>query len=125
MISEMEKNNNNNRLIETLIRGRDSTKRLQSLLNRKDNIDGSVLVSDSVSAQDLLMEIMGSFSGGISMLNSSVSGEIYGFPASPSVGNLVEKTPEEVRSGKKPVSVVKERRGCYKRRYIMFFVLFC
>ncbi|KAK1409272.1 hypothetical protein QVD17_35798 [Tagetes erecta] len=104
---------NNTRLIETLIRGRDFTKQLQSLLQRKDNLDGSVSVS--VLAEDLLMEILGSFSGGISMLSSTVSGEIYGFPASP-VGNLVDKSPEEAHSGKKPVSVVKERRGCYKRR---------
>ncbi|XP_076948436.1 WRKY DNA-binding transcription factor 70-like [Bidens hawaiensis] len=95
---------NNNRLIETLIRGRESTKRLQSLLNQKVNVDGSV------SAEELLMEILGSFTSGISMLNSSVSGEIYEIPAT-----TVENIPE-VYAGKKPAPVVKDGRGCYKRR---------
>ncbi|XP_076896641.1 WRKY DNA-binding transcription factor 70-like [Bidens hawaiensis] len=95
---------NNNRLIETLIRGRESTKRLQSLLNRNVNVEGLV------SAEELLMEILGSFSSGMSMVNSSVSGEIYGISATP-----VENIPE-VYAGKKPAPVVKERRGCYKRR---------
>ncbi|KAM0023655.1 putative transcription factor WRKY family [Helianthus debilis subsp. tardiflorus] len=97
MISEMEQNNK--RLIETLIRGRDSTTRLQDLLCRKENLNGLV------SVEDLLAEILGSFSSGISMVNSSVSGENLGFP--------VENMPE-VFSGNKPA--VKERRGCYKRR---------
>ncbi|KAI3800032.1 hypothetical protein L1987_35339 [Smallanthus sonchifolius] len=110
MISEMEQNNN--RLMEALIRGRDSTKKLQNLLRRKVNLDGPIL------AEDLLNEILGSFSGGISMLNSSVSGETYGFPATPHMGCLaspVDRTPE-VHTRKKPTPAVKERRGCYKRR---------
>ncbi|KAI7749309.1 hypothetical protein M8C21_023644 [Ambrosia artemisiifolia] len=108
MTSElMETNNNKNKLLmETLIRGRDSTARLQSLLRRKDDLDQGL-----VSADDLLTEILGTFTSGISMLNYS------GFPASSCVGlgSPVEKTPE-VYSGKKPAPPVKERRGCYKRR---------
>ncbi|KAD5961399.1 hypothetical protein R6Q59_014324 [Mikania micrantha] len=99
------------RLIDTLIRGRDSAHKLQNFLHLKLNVDGSVLV------KDLLTEIVGSFSGGLSMLNSSDSGDICWDPASPHVGlaSPVDLSPE-VRAGKKPALAVKERRGCYKRR---------
>ncbi|KAL8247864.1 hypothetical protein R6Q59_009080 [Mikania micrantha] len=100
---------NMNLLIENLIRGRDSTKKLQALLRRKVNLDQS-----SVSAADLLTEILGSFSSGISMLKSSVSGETSGFPASPQSA-LVDQMPE-VHARKKPAPANKQRRGCYKRR---------
>ncbi|KAK9061006.1 hypothetical protein SSX86_018186 [Deinandra increscens subsp. villosa] len=98
-LSVMDKNDDV--LIQTLIRGQDSTKRLQNLLRRKVTaVDGST----SVSADDLLVDILGSFSKGISMLNPPVSGE---FPA--------DQTPE-VCARKKRAPAVKERRGCYKRR---------
>ncbi|XP_076884022.1 WRKY DNA-binding transcription factor 70-like [Bidens hawaiensis] len=102
---------NKERLIETLIRGRDSASRLQKLLRRKVNVDGSVLV------KDLLTEILESFSGGLSMLNSSDSAEICAVPASPGqvLGFPVIQIPD-VLTGKRPVPPVKERRGCYKRR---------
>lgn len=101
MLSEMEKNNQT--LIETLVRGKDSAKALQNLISKKlVNGNGSGLVDD------LLFEILGSFTGGLSMLGSCDSGVL---PASPPV-DLVP----EVYSGKKPAPVVKERRGCYKRR---------
>ncbi|XP_024978779.1 probable WRKY transcription factor 70 [Cynara cardunculus var. scolymus] len=106
----MEKNKR--RLTETLIRGQDSAKRLQKLLPRRENDDGSD------SAYCLVMEILGSFSGGLLLLDGCDSGEFSGVPASPHVGNLassVDQTPE-VHSGKKPAAAVKERRGCYKRR---------
>ncbi|KAI3808977.1 hypothetical protein L1987_24940 [Smallanthus sonchifolius] len=107
MLSKME--DNKDRLIETLIRGRDSAQRLQNFLGRKVNVDLSVPV------KDLLMEILESFSRGLSMLDSSESGKISGVPASPHGGlaSAVDQSPD-VRSGKKPA--VKERRGCYKRR---------
>lgn len=95
--------------IDTLTKGRDSAKKLQNLRRRKVNLD------ESVSAEDLLMEILGSFSGSLSMLNSCDSDEIFGIPARP-----VDQVPE-VDAGKKPASGVKERRGCYKRRYVQFY----
>lgn len=106
----MEKNKK--RLIQTLIRGQDSAKKLQKLLHRRDNDD---------SVYCLVMEILGSFSGGLSLLDSSDSGEFCGVPATPHVGTLacsVDQKPE-VHSGKKPALAVKERRGCYKRRKTM------
>ncbi|MFS7958365.1 putative transcription factor WRKY family [Helianthus anomalus] len=103
MLLEMEENKD--RLIETLTRGRDSAQRLQSFLRLRVNVDGSVPV------KDLLAEILESFSGGLSMLNYTDSGEISRVPASPTVFQV-----PDVCTGKKPAPVVKERRGCYKRR---------
>ncbi|XP_076927284.1 putative WRKY transcription factor 54 [Bidens hawaiensis] len=104
---------NKERLIETLIKGRDSATRLQKLLRRKVNVDGSVPV------KDLLTEILESFSGGLSMVNSSDSAEICAVPPSPGTGTClgspVNHIPN-VLTGKRPVQIVKERRGCYKRR---------
>lgn len=106
----MEKNKQK-RLNEILIRGRDSAKTLQSLLRRRVCDDGSV------SLEDLVAEILGSFSGALSLLGSFDSGDLSGDPASPrtSLDCSGDETPE-VKPGKKPASDVKERRGCYKRR---------
>nr|WCL15227.1 WRKY4002 [Atractylodes chinensis] len=101
----MEKNTK--RLTETLIRGRDSAKMLQSLLRRKENGGGS----DSAYGP-LVIEILGSLTVGLSILNSCDSDEFSGVPASPC---SVDQKPE-VNTGKKPAPEVKERRGCYKRR---------
>ncbi|KAI7747138.1 hypothetical protein M8C21_033317 [Ambrosia artemisiifolia] len=103
MLLDME--SNKERLIQTLITGRDSAQKLQTFLQRRLNVDGSVPV------KDLLTEILESFSGGLSMLNSSDSGEISRVPASHPVIQI-----PDVCTGKKPAPVVKERRGCYKRR---------
>ncbi|XP_071734362.1 probable WRKY transcription factor 54 [Rutidosis leptorrhynchoides] len=93
-------------LIETLTKGRDSLKKLQYLLRRKVNDDDG-----TGSVEDLLTEIMGSFSVGVSMLNSRDSDQFLGVPASP----IIDQVPE-VDPGKKQAKGVKERRGCYKRR---------
>nr|XP_043634609.1 WRKY DNA-binding transcription factor 70-like [Erigeron canadensis] len=103
MLSEMEKNKKI--LTETLMKGRDSAKKLQSLRRRRLNFDGSV------SVEDLLVEILASFTCGLSMLNSCDSDDTFGVPADSSVDQM-----PEVYSGKKPAQATKERRGCYKRR---------
>lgn len=86
-------------------------KKLQTLLRRRVFDDGSV------SVEDLVMEILGSFSGGLSLLESFDFGELSGAPAS-SYSSLAcsgDQIPE-VSTGKRPAPAVKERRGCYKRR---------
>lgn len=105
MLSEMEKNKQI--LIETLMKGRDSTKKLQNLRRRKVCTDGSV------SVDDLLIEILESLTAGLSMLKSCDTGEICGSPGSPHVVDI-----PELYTGKKPVTGVKEKRGCYKRRCV-------
>ncbi|GJS66369.1 probable WRKY transcription factor 70 [Tanacetum coccineum] len=97
----------NKKLIETLVRGKSSAKALKNLIRKK-------LVNGNGSGRfdDLLVDILGSFSGGLLMLGACDSGEISGgAPASPPVDPV-----PEVYSGKKPAPVAKERRGCYKRR---------
>nr|GEZ07829.1 probable WRKY transcription factor 70 [Tanacetum cinerariifolium] len=62
----MEKDTNI--LVQTLIRGRDSAKRLQNLLSGETNDDHV-----SVSVDDLLTEVSESFASGLSMLSTSTS----------------------------------------------------
>lgn len=105
----MEKNKKS--LNETLVSGRDSAKKLQDLLRRRVFNDGSV------SVDDLVMEILGSFSDGLLLLSSCESGEFSSVPASPHVGlTCADDKILAVKTGKKPAPTVKERRGCYKRR---------
>nr|WCL15228.1 WRKY6532 [Atractylodes chinensis] len=94
---------NKKRLIGELIRGRDSTKKLQNLLRRHDG---------SVSAQDLVMQILGSFSDSLSVLSFSDSCPLSAttFLGSPCSD---DRTLDSAKTEKKPV---KDRRGCYKRR---------
>ncbi|KAL4556972.1 hypothetical protein LXL04_035142 [Taraxacum kok-saghyz] len=103
---------NKKRLMAELIRGRDSTKKLQNLLRRKINDDGSV------SADDLVMKILGSFSDSLSVLSSCGSGVPCPIPVSTYVGSACsgDGTCDSGESEKKPATVVKDRRGCYKRR---------
>lgn len=104
---------NKKRLIQELIyNGIDSTKKLQNLLRRKTDDDGSV------SADDLVMKILGSFSDSLSVLSSCGSGVLCPIPVSAYVGSACsgDRTCDSGESEKKPAPVVKDRRGCYKRR---------
>ncbi|KAI7729368.1 hypothetical protein M8C21_007780 [Ambrosia artemisiifolia] len=103
---------NKKRLIDELIKGRDSTKKLQNLLQRRVVDDGSV------STKDLVMNIVGSFSNSILELSSCGSGGLS--PAATTyVGSAcsAEPTWELGEPDVKPMpAVIKNRRGCYKRR---------
>lgn len=106
---------NKKKLVETLTRGRNSAKRLQNLLRRKADNDGSV------SVDNLVMEVLGSFASGLSVLNSfQYSGDFYRVPASPLVDLdcSVDRVPEffSGEPGKNEPPGVRQRRGCYKRR---------
>lgn len=104
---------NNKRLIGELIKGRDSTKKLQNLLRRRTEDDGSV------SAEDLVMKILGSFSDSLSVLTSCNSGESCLVSATTTyMGSACsgDRALDSGESEKKPAPAVKDRRGCYKRR---------
>lgn len=88
------------RLIGELIKGRDSTKKLQNLLRQK-------IYNDGVLANDLVAKILGSFSDSLSTLNSLGPGELSRFSAC-----CNDRALDSDESEKKP----KDRRGCYKRR---------
>ncbi|KAI3751189.1 hypothetical protein L2E82_22236 [Cichorium intybus] len=109
---EETSSSNNKRLIEELIKGRDYTKKLQYLLRQKVDDNGSV------SAADLVMKILGSFSDSLSVLSSCGSGVLCPVPVSTYVSSACsdDRTCESGESEKKPAPVVKGRRGCYKRR---------
>ncbi|KAI3519659.1 hypothetical protein L1887_08874 [Cichorium endivia] len=102
------------KLVETLISGRNSAKRLQNLLRRKVDNDGSV------SVDNLVMEVMGSFAGSLSVLNSFHWGEFYGVPVSPRVDLAcsVDRVPEfySGETGKNRAPGGRQRRGSYKIR---------
>lgn len=91
---------NKKRLMGELIEGRDCTKKLHNLLRRK-------IYNDGVLANDLVVKILGSFSNTLSTLSSLVPGELSPVPACSN-----DSASDETKS--KPV--VKDRRGCYKRR---------
>ncbi|XP_076953639.1 putative WRKY transcription factor 70 [Bidens hawaiensis] len=89
---------NMKRLISELIKGRDCTKQLQYLLMHPRVVDD---IDETVSADDLMIKIIGSFSDNLSMLSSWET------------ANYASSSGER---GKKKSPAVKERRGCYKRR---------
>ncbi|XP_076903714.1 putative WRKY transcription factor 70 [Bidens hawaiensis] len=102
---------NKKRLISELTKGRDCTKQLQNLLIHQRVVDGG-----PVSAQDLMMKIIGSFSNSLSTLSS---GELYPARATTKTeyvgsGFSDDRTLDLGESEKKPG--VRDRRGCYKRR---------
>ncbi|KAL8246219.1 hypothetical protein R6Q59_007435 [Mikania micrantha] len=84
------------KVIETLFIGRHYAHKLRNFLHLKLKVDGSVLL------KDLLTEIVGSFFGGLLMLNPSDSGNIRGDPTSLHVvfASPVDRTPV-VGAGKK------------------------
>lgn len=94
------------RAIEELIRGREFTNQLQSMLTK--TVKGE---EGSMFPEDLVMKILGSFTETLSILKSTDSDEVSQFPA-----GLGCRKYED--SGESSKTSVKDRRGCYKRRYI-------
>ncbi|KAJ9539813.1 hypothetical protein OSB04_026319 [Centaurea solstitialis] len=108
---------NKKRMVETLIRGRNSTRKLQNLFLGKVKDDGSV------SVDNLMMEMLGSFYGSLSLYSSCNSNSFStSVPLSSPMANLASFShrPPEVCNGKKPAPppapAIKKGRGCYKRR---------
>ena len=105
---------NKKRMMETLIRGRNSAKKLQNLLLGEVKDDGSV------SVDNLMMEMLESFYGSLSMLSSCNPDGFSRVPACSHSGNFTcfaNRAPE-VYNGKKLAPAVKKGRGCYKRRCV-------
>nr|XP_043614247.1 probable WRKY transcription factor 70 [Erigeron canadensis] len=97
---------NKKRLINELIKGRDTTKMLQDLLVGNVDNDGSV------SLEDLVIKILGSFSNCLSVLGSdhvSTTNDV-------GLACYDNQTWDSNESDKKSTPIVKDRRGCYKRR---------
>ncbi|KAK3015797.1 hypothetical protein RJ639_007222 [Escallonia herrerae] len=105
--------NDRNKAIRELLRGREFTNQLGVMLSGPLPADGSV------SAEDLVMKIMGSFSNTISILDSSESDEVSQIPAS---SRRLDspcrdgRKSEDSGQSSKTSAAYKDRRGCYKRR---------
>ncbi|KAK2981844.1 hypothetical protein RJ640_010361 [Escallonia rubra] len=104
--------NDRKKAIHELLRGREFTNQLGAMLR------GPLPAGGSVSAEDLLVKIMGSFRNTISILDSSESDEVSQIPASSrrldSPCRDGRKSEDSGQSSK--TSAFKDRRGCYKRR---------
>ncbi|XP_010253044.1 PREDICTED: probable WRKY transcription factor 70 [Nelumbo nucifera] len=102
------------RLINSLVRGRELTTQLQTILcNRLGHEDGSL------STEDLLPRILRSFTEAISALKSADSGEVCQNPSSTNVSSPSCDGPRTEDSGESRKSpAVKDRRGDYKRRKV-------
>ncbi|KAI3791871.1 hypothetical protein L2E82_05735 [Cichorium intybus] len=104
----MEETSSSNKkiLIKELIKDRDSTKKLQNLLRQKINDDGLV------SADELVMKILRSFSNSLSMLSSYGPQVLCLIMMSTYVGSTCsdDRTCDSGESEKKTTPVVKERR---------------
>ncbi|GJR97724.1 probable WRKY transcription factor 70 [Tanacetum coccineum] len=113
----MEKDNNI--LVQTLVRGRDSAKRLQNMLCGETNDDHV-----SVSVDDLLTEVSESFASGLSMLSTSRSEVHQGSEVlkgnsekTPTLGQSFSADSNLSRNNEKtPLVLVKQGRGQYKRK---------
>ncbi|PWA53116.1 DNA-binding WRKY [Artemisia annua] len=114
----MEKNNNI--LVQTLIRGRDSAKRLRNMLCGDPNDDHV-----SVSVDDLLMDVSDSFANGLSMLSSTSRSEVHqesevfkrNSEMTPTQGQSFSANANLSRNNEKtPLGLVKQGRGQYKRK---------
>lgn len=96
--------------IDGLNRGRESTNQLQILLTKKQPL----MQNDLVNAEDLVVEILTSFTNTISLFNSGESDEVSQFPADSLPRLNVRKSEDSGESSK--CSTMKDRRGRYKRR---------
>nr|UXG57924.1 WRKY70a [Nelumbo nucifera] len=106
---------NRRKAINELVRGREFTTQLQIILRNPLGGHGSV------SAEDLLPKILTSFTEAIAALNTTVeSGEVSQNPASTHVSSpsCGDRATEDSGESKKS-TVLKDRRGSYKRRKLL------
>ncbi|XP_058214769.1 WRKY DNA-binding transcription factor 70-like [Rhododendron vialii] len=104
------------KIIQELIQGRESANKLLTLILGKPPYGDDK--SSSVSADDLLMKIFASFAESISVLNRGAPLEqVFDKIPVNTVGSLpIGLQPEDSEGSSKSTSVLKQRRGCYKRR---------
>ncbi|KAL2549936.1 putative WRKY transcription factor 70 [Forsythia ovata] len=93
------------RLIGELVKGKKIAAQLQTLLHKPLKNNGSV------SAEDLAVKILRSFTETLSVLSSNETSQIYGVDGD---GGDTGASACSEESEKKPARV-KDRRGCYKR----------
>lgn len=113
------------KILQELIQGRESANKLLTLILGNPSGSGSGDDnSSSASADDLLMKIFASFAESISVLNRAPLEQLVfdKIPAN-TVGSLpIGLQSEDSEGSSKSTSVLKQRRGCYKRRYTRLII---
>jgi len=98
------------KVVDELLRGRDLANQLRNILNESGDIDNNN-GSTIPFAEDLLKKVLTTFTNSLLFLNNN--------PTSEEGSNLqLTKSEDSLESNFKS-SIVKERRGCYKRRYLI------
>lgn len=101
------------KVLQELIQGRESANKLLKLVLGKPFGDDK----SWVSADDLLMKILASFTESISELNRDPVEPVFNKIPVNTVGNIpIGMQSEDSEGSSKSTSVLKQRRGCYKRR---------
>ena len=98
------------KVIGELLRGRELTNKLRNILNESGDID-NINGSTTPCAEDLLKEVLTTFTNSLLFLNNN--------PTSEGSDLQLTKSEDSLESNCKSTSIVKERRGCYKRRYLI------
>lgn len=109
------------RAIDELVRGRCFTNQLLTVLGNpvRDNDDHEMW------AQDLLAKILRSFTDTLSILSSGESDEVASqIPASSQLYSPGWDGRKSEGSGESGKSSTKDRRGCYKRRWLTYYYPF-
>lgn len=105
------------KILQELIQGRESANKLLTLILGKSSGSGDDN-SSSASADDLLMKIFASFAESISVLNRAPLEQVFDKIPANTGGNLpIGMQSEDSEGSSKSTSVLKQRRGSYKRRY--------
>ncbi|KAL2330513.1 hypothetical protein Fmac_018094 [Flemingia macrophylla] len=99
-------NSSRRKAIEELVRGHDRAKQLRSIVNGICSDDGSA----TPFAEQLMKEVLMSFTNSLLFLNNTITSE------SPDVQLSDSPKSEDSQESNCKSSTVKERRGCYKRR---------
>lgn len=94
------------KVIDELLKGRELAHKLRNILNESGDID-NINGSTTPVAEDLLKEVLTTFTNSLLFLNNN--------PTSEGPDLQLTKSEDSLESNCKS-SIVKERRGCYKRR---------
>lgn len=102
------------KIIEELLRGRELANQLRYVLNEggHNNDDDNGSTKSPLFAEKLVKEVLNTFSNSLLFLNNSTSESLH-FQL-----RDASKSEDSQESNCKSTSVVKQRRGCHKRRKI-------
>ncbi|CAL5192484.1 unnamed protein product [Lathyrus oleraceus] len=97
------------KVIDELLRGRELANQLRNILNESGDVDDNN-GSTTPFAEHLLKEVLMTFTNSLLFLNNTQTSEVSDVQ--------LTKSEDSLESNCKSTSIVKERRGCYKRRKV-------